>query len=82
MLSKGSGKSLSFRSCIKSSGKFSQSNADEFPSVFCYARMVNVSWRGNRYDFFPEVLDPSSRCIDKWIKTTDDEAYEMVRTVM
>ncbi|KAG7529921.1 hypothetical protein FFLO_05326 [Filobasidium floriforme] len=37
---------------------------------------------GIGYDFFPEVLDPSSKCIDKWIKTTDEEAYEMVRTVM
>lgn len=44
--------------------------------------MVDIAWRGNRYDFFPEVLDPSSRCIDKWIKTTDEEAYEMVRSVM
>ena len=44
--------------------------------------MVDIEWRWSRYDFFPEVLDPSSRCIDKWIKTTDEEAYEMVRTVM
>jgi len=41
-----------------------------------------VAWPWSRYDFFPEVLDPSSRCIDKWLKTTDEEAYEMVRTVM
>jgi hypothetical protein len=53
-----------------------------FLPYFAMHGMVNVSWRGNRYDFFPEVLDPSSRCIDKWIKTTDEEAYEMVRTVM
>ena len=35
-----------------------------------------------RYDFFPEVLDPSNACIDKWVKTTDAEAFEMTRRIM
>ena len=46
-------------------------------------RSFGMGWVGRvRYDFFPEVLDPSDRCIDRWIKTSDEEAYHMVRTVM
>lgn len=37
---------------------------------------------GIGYDFFPAVLDPSSKCIDKWVKTTDEEAFEMNRRLI
>ena len=44
--------------------------------------LIAKSATSYRYDFFPEVLDPSNACIDKWVKTTDAEAFEMTRRIM
>ena len=33
-------------------------------------------------DFFPEVLDPTSACIDHWIKTNDEESFAATKRLM
>jgi hypothetical protein len=37
---------------------------------------------GIGYDFFPAVLDPTEKTVDQWVKTTDEEAFAMVRVCM
>ena len=37
---------------------------------------------GIGYDFFPAVLDPTESTVDQWVKTTDEEAFAMVRVCM
>jgi cystathionine beta-synthase len=44
--------------------------------------MIPYVIEGIGYDFIPDVLDPTSRCVDKWVKVGDEEAIKMVRIVM
>merc|ERR1712048_1262361 len=43
-------------------------------------RLTGYQVEGIGYDFIPTVLDPS--CADHWVKTDDDEAFSMCRTII